>query len=59
MKPSTAINLDDDIENIISFFEDTNQTILPVIKNQKFYGLLSKNKILEHYRLVFKNLVID
>ncbi|MDI9311971.1 MAG: chloride channel protein [Limnohabitans sp.] len=59
MKPSTAIDLDNDIENIISFFEDTNQTILPVIKNQKFYGLLSKNKILEHYRLVFKNLVID
>lgn len=59
MKTSITINLDDDIENIISFFEDTNQTILPVIKNQKFYGLLSKNKILEHYRLVFKNLVID
>lgn len=59
MKPSTIVNLDDDFENIMSFFENTNQTILPVIKNKKFFGLLSKNKILENYRLVFKNLVID
>ena len=30
-----------------------------VLKNKKFYGLLSKKEILENYRSIFKNLVIE
>lgn len=60
MKPVTnLVDVNDDIDNIMCVFEKSNQTILPVCKNNKFYGLLHKNKILENYRSVFKNLVID
>ncbi|WP_136666882.1 chloride channel protein [Flavobacterium sp. H122] len=60
MKPvSFTIYFEDDIENIMNQFETANSPTLPVIKNKKFYGLLSKNEILENYRSIFKNLVID
>lgn len=60
MQPvSCLVNFEDDIENIMHQFEISSREILPVVKNKKFYGLLSKNKILENYRSIFKNLVID
>ena len=60
MKPVNCVaKFDDDIENIMNQFEIASTAILPVVKNKKFYGLLSKNKILENYRSIFKNLVID
>ena len=46
-QPKAIINYDDGMEIIMNKFETTNETELPVIKNGKFFGLISKIAILE------------
>jgi CIC family chloride channel protein len=40
-------------------FESCNQALLPVIKNGKFFGLISKVEILEAYRDKLKEMIIE
>lgn len=58
-QPQEIINHDDGMETIMDKFETSNQTILPVIKNGKFFGLISKVAILEAYREQLKEMVIE
>ena len=58
-QPMTIINHDEGLESIIEKFETTNQAVLPVLKNGKFFGLLSKVAILEAYREQLKAMTIE
>ncbi len=58
-QPMSIINHDDGLESIIDKFEATNQVILPVIKNGKFFGLLYKIDILVAYREQLKEMTIE
>ena len=58
-QPKEIINHDDGMEAIIDKFETTNQSLLPVTKNGKFFGLISKIDILEAYREKLKEMIIE
>jgi chloride channel protein, CIC family len=58
-QPKAIINHDDGLESIMDKFETTNQTFLPVLKNGKFFGLLSKIDILVAYREQLKQMTIE
>jgi CIC family chloride channel protein len=47
------------METIMEKFETSNQNLLPVTKNGKFFGLISKITILEAYREQLKEMVIE
>lgn len=57
--PETILEYDDDIESIMEKFDAGDQEILPVTKDGKFYGFLSKIDILEAYRIKFKEMLIE
>ncbi len=57
--PKEIIYHDDGMETIIEKFENSNQAFLPVTKNGKFYGLISKITILETYREKLKEMIIE
>ncbi|WP_395064469.1 chloride channel protein [Flavobacterium sp.] len=58
-QPKEIILHDDGMETIMDKFEKTYETLLPVIKNGKFFGLISKVEILEAYREKLKEMVIE
>jgi CIC family chloride channel protein len=58
-QPQEIINHDDGMETIMEKFETSNQNLLPVTKNGKFFGLISKITILEAYREQLKEMVIE
>lgn len=57
-QPKEIIQHDDGMEAIMEKFENTNQTMLPVTNNGKFFGLISKTALLEAYREKLKELII-
>ncbi|WP_395044022.1 chloride channel protein [Flavobacterium sp.] len=58
-QPKEIILHDDGMETIMDKFETTNESILPVLKNGKFFGLLSKVAVLEAYREKLKEMTIE
>ena len=58
-QPKALILHDDGMEVIIEKFENANETILPVLKNGKFFGLLYKVDLLEAYREKLKEMIIE
>ena len=40
----------DSMRQVMQKFQDTNAWNLPVIKNEKYYGFVSKSKLLTAYR---------
>lgn len=58
-EPKAVILHDDGMEIIMEKFEKSGETLLPVTKNGKFFGLLSKMKLLEAYREKLKEMVIE
>ena len=58
-QPKEIINHDDGMETIMDKFETTNETVLPVTKNDKFFGLIYKVEILEAYREHLKEMIIE
>jgi CIC family chloride channel protein len=59
VQPKEIILYDDGMETIMEKFESSDETILPVIKAGKFFGLLSKMDVLEAYREKLKEMVIE
>jgi len=59
IQPKEIINHDDGMETIMEKFETTNETLLPVTKNGKFFGLISKVDLLEAYREKLKEMIIE
>jgi CIC family chloride channel protein len=58
-QPKAVIEFDEGIESIMTKFNDTNATLLPVVKNGKYQGFLSKLDILESYREKLKEMIIE
>lgn len=58
-QPKEIILHDDGIETIMEKFEVTNEMVLPVTKNGRFFGLISKVEILEAYREKLKEMIIE
>ena len=59
IQPKEIINHDDGMETIMEKFETTNETLLPVTKNGKFFGLIAKVDLLEAYREKLKEMIIE
>ena len=55
----TIINYDDGMEKIMKLFEKSKTEMLPVLKNDKYLGLVSKLEILENYRSKLKEMIIE
>jgi CIC family chloride channel protein len=57
--PEYTLHYDEDINSMIEKFDTSDKEILPVLKNGKFYGYLSKLELLEAYRIKFREMVIE
>ena len=57
--PKEIIFYDETMETIIEKFENSQTQILPVLKNGKFIGFMSKISILEKYREKLKAMIIE
>ncbi|AWM14573.1 chloride channel protein [Flavobacterium sp. NRK F10] len=57
--PKEIIFYDEMMETIIEKFENSQTQILPVLKNGKFIGFMSKISILEKYREKLKAMIIE
>lgn len=57
--PEYVLYYDEDINSMMEKFDASDKEILPVLKNGKFYGYLSKLELLEAYRIKFREMVIE
>jgi chloride channel protein, CIC family len=58
-KPLDIIYPTDSMEVVMNKFEKTKVSFLPVTKNAKYYGFISKAVVLEAYRRKLKSMIID
>jgi len=60
MKPvENVIYYENSIYIMLEKLELSNQTFLPIIKDKKYYGFVSKLKILERYRALLKSMRVE
>ncbi|RDI05466.1 CIC family chloride channel protein [Flavobacterium sp. AG291] len=57
--PAEVACMEDSIEMIMDKFEVTHTDYLPLIKEDRYYGFISKTKILEAYRTKLKEMLIE
>lgn len=57
--PKELLSLEDSIENILDKFEASGTEILPILKENKYYGMVHKCTILEAYRSKLREMVIE
>lgn len=57
--PKQIITLDDSMEMVMDKLEQTKVAFLPVLKNDKYYGFISKSLALEAYRTKLKSMTIE
>jgi len=57
--PKEIIYPTDSMEMVMDKFEKTNVVFLPVIKNGKYHGFISKSNALEAYRSMLKTMTIE
>ncbi|MEL1244273.1 chloride channel protein [Flavobacterium sp. DGU11] len=57
--PKEVVLLDDSMEMIMDKFEATHSDYLPVLKNDRYFGFIYKNKVLEAYRAKLKEMIIE
>ena len=53
--PPAKIEADDNMENVMRIFDRTNAWNLPVVKDGKYIGFVSKSKIFNSYRRVLRH----
>jgi chloride channel protein, CIC family len=58
-KPLDIIFPADSMETVMNKFENTKVSFLPVAKNGKYYGFISKRIALEAYRKKLKSMIIE
>lgn len=58
-KPIEVIYPTDSMEIVMNKFEDSKVVFLPVIKNAKYFGFISKASALEAYRTKLKSMTIE
>jgi len=60
MKPvKTVIYYENSIYIMLEKMEQSDEKFLPIVKNKKYYGFVSKIKILEHYRNQLKSMRVE
>lgn len=57
--PTEIISPDDNMEMVMNKFEKSKKAFLPVLKEGKYYGFISKSIALEAYRTKLKSMTID
>lgn len=57
--PQEVANMEDSIECIMDKFELTKSDYLPLIKEGKYFGFITKAKILEAYRAKLREMIIE
>jgi CIC family chloride channel protein len=57
--PKEIITPEDSMEMVMNKFEQTKMAFLPVLKNDKYYGFISKSLALEAYRTKLKSMTIE
>jgi chloride channel protein, CIC family len=57
--PQEVASMEDSIEAIMDKFELTKAEYLPLIKEGKYFGFISKAKILEAYRAKLREMIIE
>lgn len=57
--PQEVANMEDSIEAIMDKFELTKAEYLPLIKEGKYFGFITKAKILEAYRAKLREMIIE
>ena len=58
-EPTEIISPDDSMETVMNKFEKSKKVFLPVLKNEKYYGFISKSIALEAYRTKLKSMTIE
>ena len=58
-EPKEIIYPTDSMETVMNKFESSKIAYLPVIKNGKYYGFISKSAALEAYRSKLKSMTIE
>ncbi|MDO5654913.1 MAG: chloride channel protein [Flavobacteriaceae bacterium] len=59
-QPRTVIYYEkDNIKTILDKFDETDSWLLPVVRNEVYYGIISKSRILNLYRIKLKNFDFD
>ncbi len=59
IEPTEIISPDDSMEMVMNKFEQTKKAFLPVIKEEKYFGFISKSIALEAYRTKLKSMTIE
>jgi CIC family chloride channel protein len=57
--PKEIITPEDSMEMVMNKFELTKLAYLPVLKNDKYFGFISKSLALEAYRTKLKSMTIE
>lgn len=57
--PAEVACMEDSIEMIMEKFEATNTDYLPLIKEDRYHGFISKTKVLEAYRARLREMIIE
>ncbi|WP_163406934.1 chloride channel protein [Flavobacterium ajazii] len=57
--PQASISSYDSMEIVMTKFEKTKSAFLPVIRNDKYYGFISKSIALEAYRMKLRSMTIE
>jgi CIC family chloride channel protein len=58
-EPMATISSFDSMEVVMSKFEKTKTAFLPVVRNEKYYGFISKSIALEAYRTKLRSMTIE
>jgi CIC family chloride channel protein len=57
--PAATISSDDSMEIVMSKFEKSKTAFLPVLRNDKYFGFISKSIALEAYRTKLRSMTIE
>ncbi|RUT70138.1 chloride channel protein [Flavobacterium cupreum] len=57
--PPATISSYDSMEIVMSKFENTKTAFIPVLRNEKYYGFISKSIALEAYRTKLRSMTIE
>ena len=59
MQLNEIVTPDESMETVMDKFETSKATYLPVLKNGRYYGFISKSVALEAYRTKLKSITIE
>lgn len=60
MTPTTIVaSVEDSVEMIMEKFEEASTNYLPILKDERYYGFIYKEKVLEAYRQKHREIVIE